>query len=117
MKRTLIAATLVLMFGLAVQAQSTLTGKWEGKTKGGSQVTLDLTAAKGVLTGTLTESGGTLTINDGKVSKDTFTFSVSLGERTEAFSGKFAKDEITIWMDRRGPDSAAILARVKDKKK
>jgi hypothetical protein len=116
MNRTLAATTIALLFALGVQAQATLTGKWEGKTKGGSKVALDLTANKTTLTGTLTEDGGTLTIADGKVSKNTFTFTVTLGDRTEVFSGKFAGDEMSIWMERRGPESAAILTRVKEKK-
>lgn len=116
MNRKLAGATIALVFAVALHAQSTLTGKWEGKTKGGSQVALDLTATKTTLTGTLTESGGTLPIADGKVSKNTFTFNVTVGERTAAFSGKFAGDEMTIWMERRGPESAAVLTRVKEKK-
>lgn len=113
MKRILTGTTIALVLAAVVHAQAGLTGKWEGKTKSGSQVALDLTAKKTTLTGTLTQNGQPMPIEDGKVSKNTFTFNVTLGDRTEGFSGKLAGDEMTVWIDRRGPESAAVLKRVK----
>ena len=113
MKRILTAITIAFVLGVVVQAQAALTGKWEGKTKSGNQVVLDLVATKTTLTGTLTESGQALTITDGKVSKNTFTFTVSLGDRTEAFTGEVTGDQMTVWIDRQGRENAAVLKRVK----
>ena len=75
---------------------------------------LDLTATKTTLTsGTITQEGQTFAIADGTVTKDTFSFNVILGERTQGFSGKLGKDEINVWVDSRGPENAAVLKRVK----
>lgn len=113
MNRILTGTLIALMWAAVVHAQTAITGKWQGETKSGSQVALDLTATKTTLTGTITQNGQTLPIADGTVSKDTFTFNVTLGDRTEGFTGKLAGDEITVRIDRRGPESAAVLKRVK----
>jgi hypothetical protein len=113
MKRILTGITIAFVLAALVHAQASLTGKWEGKTKNGANVVLDLVATKTTLTGTLTEDGQPLKITDGKVSKNTFTFNVSLGERTEAFTGEVTGDQMTVWIDRRGRESAAALKRVK----
>lgn len=119
MKRIVTGTILALMFALAAHAQSGLTGKWEGETKSGSQVTLDLVVKGSTLTGTLTNGGQTLPIENGKVSKNTFTFTATRGEQTDGFSGEVDGDQVTVWIDRQGRDRAAVLKRVKpiEKKK
>ena len=88
-----------------------MTGKWQGTTKTGAKVALDVTATTTALTGTITVDGQTLAIADGKVAKDTFSFNVILGERTQGFSGKLGKDEINVWVrlarprERCGPET------------
>ena len=114
MKYVITVATTVLALAAVVHAQATLTGKWQGTTKTGSKVALDLTATKTTLTGTITQEGQTFPIADGTVAKDTFSFNVILGERTQGFSGKLGKDDISVWVDSRGPENAAVLKRVKD---
>ena len=61
----------VLAFALAalVQAQAGVTGKWQGETKNGSQIVLDVKAAKTELTGTLTVDGEPNAISEGKLAK------------------------------------------------
>lgn len=113
MKKILTGATLALVLAAVVHAQATVTGKWQGETKGGSQVVLDVKAIKTELTGTLTVDGEPNAISEGKMTKDAFTFTVL----RDAFAGKFADDQITIWMEKRGPESAAVLKRVKSDKK
>ena len=96
-----------------VHAQVTLTGKWQGETKSGTQIVLDLKAAKAALTGTLTCNGQRSTISDGKVSKNTFTFRATLEGQMEGFSGELAEGQIKFWPDRMGPERATVLKRVK----
>ena len=74
---------------------------------------LDLTATESALSGTLTRNEETVTITDGKVSKNTFSFKATLNDQTEAVTGELAGDEIKVWLDRQGPDTAIVLKRIK----
>ncbi len=113
MKRNLTCAALALLLTAFVHAQAGLAGKWAGETKSGSQVTLDLTVKGATFTGTLTNNGELMPLEDGKVTKDTFTFSATRNETKEAFTGEFKADDMMVWMDRQGRDRAAVLKRVK----
>ena len=101
----------VLVLPAAVHAQSAITGKWQGKTRNGFQLELDLVATGKALTGMLAREGQSLTITEGKASKTTFTFKVTMNDRTEGFSGEIDGDQMKLWMDRQGPSSAAVLKR------
>lgn len=90
-----------------------LTGKWQGKTPNGADLVLDLTATDKKLTGTLTRDAETTTITDGTVSGNTFAFKATLNGQTETFTGELAADVIKVWLDRQGPEKAAVLKRVK----
>lgn len=113
MKKSLISTTLALVLAVILNAQATLTGQWEGETRNGMAIVLDLTATETELSGTLTRSGQTSKITDGKVSKNTFTFKAMLGDQLEAFTGELAGDQITVTLDRQGPAGAVVLKRVK----
>ena len=113
MKRILSGAAIGLVLTAVVHAQATLTGKWQGETRNGSQIVLDLTATETALTGTLTRNGQPSTITDGKVSKNSFTFKATLGEEMEGFTGGLDGDQIKVWLDRQGPERAVVLNRVK----
>ena len=118
MKRILTVTALALMLTAVVHAQAKLTGKWEGETKSGSPVVLDVKATDTEVTGTLTVDGKPAPIADGKVSKNTFTFQATFDEgggrsHTEGLTGELAGDQITLWLDRQGHSSDAILKRVK----
>jgi hypothetical protein len=113
MTRVLTGAAIALVLAAAVQAQAGLTGKWQGETRNGSQIVLDLTATETALTGTLTRNDQPSTITDGKVSKNSFTFKATLNDQTEGFTGELAGDQITVWLDRQGPSNAVVLKRVK----
>jgi hypothetical protein len=117
MKRILTAATVLLVWALVASAQAGLTGKWQGETKSGSAVTLDLIAKGATLTGTLTNGGQTIPIENGKITKNTFTFTATRGEQTDGFTGEVDGDQVTVWIDRQGRDRAAVLKRVKPEKK
>jgi hypothetical protein len=113
MKRILTGITLAFVLAAIVHAQATLTGKWQGETKNGMQVVLDLTLNKASLTGTLTRDGKASPISEGKSTKNTFTFKATMGDQPEAFTGEVAGDEIKVWLDRQGPPGAIVLKRVK----
>jgi hypothetical protein len=105
----------VFVLGLAVsllQAQGGLTGAWQGQTPGGSSLLLSVIAKGAELTGTMAVGPEKSPIEGGKVSKNTFTFSVAMGGGAEGFTGEIAGDEIRLWMDDRGPSTAIVLKRV-----
>lgn len=114
MKRILTATMVTLALAAVIHAQAALTGKWQGETRNGSHIVLDLTATEEALTGTLTRNDQTVTITDGKVSKNTFTFKATINDQTEAFTGKPDGDDLKVWLDRQGPDCAVVLKRVKN---
>jgi hypothetical protein len=114
MKRILTATTIALALAAAAHPQTELTGKWQGKTPNRFEIVFDLAATETTLTGTFTREGQTITIADGKVSKNTFTFKATLNHQTEGFTGELDGDQITVWMDRQGRERAAILKRIKN---
>jgi hypothetical protein len=113
--RTILAHAVIglALLSAAVHAQAGLTGKWQGETRAGATIVLDLTVSKAELTGTITRNGQPTTISDGKVSKDTFTFKATLNEQSEAFTGELDGDQIRVWLDRQGRETAITLKRVK----
>jgi hypothetical protein len=112
MKKVLTVTTLAWLLAGVLHAQATLTGKWQGETRNGLQVVLDLTATETTLSGTLTREGQPSTISDGKVSKNSFTFKATLGERMESFTGEFDGDQINIWLERQGREGTVVLKRI-----
>ena len=118
MKRILASITIAVVLAAVVHAQAQLSGKWEGETKSGSPIVLDVKATETALTGTLTVDGKPTTIDDGKVSKNKFTFNATIDDgggrnHMEGFTGELAGDQITLSLDKQGPSSAAVLKRVK----
>jgi hypothetical protein len=106
------SVALALSFATLVLAQGALTGKWQGETRNGSEIVLELTATDATLTGTLTRNGEASPISDGKVSKNTFTFKATLGGQTESVTGEVSGDQMKVWLDR-NPQSTALLTRIK----
>jgi hypothetical protein len=90
-----------------------IAGKWQGETRNGMQVVLDLTASETALTGTITRDGTSSTIRDGKVSKNTFTFKAMLGDQDEAFTGELTGEQMTVTLDRQAPAGAVTFKRIK----
>jgi hypothetical protein len=95
------------------RATTSLTGKWQGQTANGSSLMLDLVQKDQELTGTLTREGESAPITSGKVSKNTFTFTATLGGTAEAIEGTVDNNDMKAWLTRQGPDRAASLKRVK----
>jgi len=113
--KTIAGTLFALALSALVYAQSTLTGKWEGKTGGSAQaIVLDVTAKGATLTGTLTVNNETSKITDGNISKTSFTFKASLDGRTDdGFTGEIGTDQIRLWPDRMGAERAVTLKRAK----
>jgi|RhiMethySRZTD1v2_1073278.scaffolds.fasta_scaffold1601719_1 hypothetical protein len=112
MKRFSAAVVATFVASGLLIAQQQLTGKWEGLTPNRASVVLNLVAKGADLTGTMTVGEEKAPIENGKISKNRFTFSVAMGGGAEAFTGEFADSELRMWMDDRGPGAAITLKRV-----
>jgi hypothetical protein len=111
-----IALTLLLTtLAGGARAQDGLSGTWEGETRSGSSIVLTLAVKGTSLTGTLVRNGESAALADGKVSKNTFSFKATVNDQTEGFSGELAGDELRIWLDRQGADTAIVLRRARHK--
>ena len=64
-------------------AQQQLTGKWQGLTPNREPVVLDLLAKGGDVNGTMTVGDQKASIENGKISKNRFTFRVAMGGGAE----------------------------------
>ena len=78
MKKMRLAVAVALLWAASVDAQTALTGTWQGRTASGFDLVLELRATDGALNGTLTRNGRSSTITYGKVLKNTFTFTARL---------------------------------------
>jgi hypothetical protein len=109
----LLAAAVAVLISVSAQDPSPLTGKFQGTTPNGAQLTLDLTATDTTVSGTLTRNEETVRITDGKVKGKAFTFKATVGDQAESFAGELAGSDVKVWLERRGPESAVTLTRAK----
>ena len=114
MKKLITSATIAFVLATVVCGQGAVAGKGQGQTKNGAQIILDLTVNKSNLTGTFTRNGQTSTITEGKVAKNTLTFTATLGDQTEAFTAEFSGEQLRMWLDRQGPENAVVFKRGKN---
>lgn len=116
MKKIIAGMAVGVLMAVVVQTQAAMSGRWQGESPNGSHVVLEVKASDTALTGTLTVDGQRLTLADGKVAKNTFTFTVTLppNNAEQPFTGELTQDQIRLWMNRRGPANAAVLTRSKD---
>ena len=110
-RRMLNVLLLVLLLCVMAQAQTDLSGKWSETTPSGLNAELDIKATATTLTGTFSVRARPLTITDGKVTKNTFTFKAALEGQPEGFSGELNGDSIVLWRDRNGKVDALTLKR------
>jgi hypothetical protein len=117
MKRVLTVATIALLLvviSMVASAQTGITGKWQGETRNGTPVVLDLKATDATLDGTVTRGDQPAAkIEEGKVTKNTFTFKATLGDQTETLSGELAGEQLTVWLDRQGREMGVVFTRSK----
>ena len=111
MKRILNVLLLVVLLCVMAQAQTDLSGKWSETTPSGLNAELDIKATATTLTGTFSVRARPMTITDGKVTKNTFTFKAALEGQPEGFSGELNGDSIVLWRDRNGKVDALTLKR------
>jgi hypothetical protein len=102
---------LLLMSGLEARAQSGLSGQWQETMNTGLNAELNVKATEATVSGTFTVRGRPMTISDGKVTKNTFTFKAAMGDQPEGFSGEFNGDLMVLWRDRNGKGDAVTLKR------
>jgi hypothetical protein len=110
-RRMLNVLLLVLLLCVMAQAQTDLSGKWSETTPSGLNAELDIKATATTLTGTFSVRARPMTITDGKVTKNTFTFKAALEGQPEGFSGELNGDSIVLWRDRNGKVDALTLKR------
>jgi hypothetical protein len=110
-RKTLNVLLVVLLLCVMAQAQAGLSGKWTETTPSGLNAELDLKATDTAITGTFTVRARPLTITDGKVTKNSFTFKAALEGQPEGFSGELNGDAIVLWRDRNGKGDALTLKR------
>ena len=110
-KRMLNVLLLVALLCVIAQAQTDLSGKWSETTPSGLNAELDIKATTTTLTGTFTVRARPMTITDGKVTKNTFTFKAALEGQPEGFSGELNGDSMVLWRDRNGKVDALTLKR------
>ena len=115
MNRGILCTLLVCALAVAAAAQAALDGTWTGETRGGRTVTLTLAVEGTKLTGTLTRDQETTSIAEGKVSGSSFSFKATLGDQQEALSGVLERDDLKVWLDRQGSETAIVLRRSSSK--
>ena len=114
LKTLKLLAILAIPLAILLHAQTPITGKWQGTTRNGAQIVLNLKAADGALTGTINREGQVSTITEGKVSKATITFKAILGEQTESLTGELDGEHLKVWLDRQGREGAVVFSRAKE---
>jgi hypothetical protein len=91
---------------LAATAPADFNGRWKGKTQRpdgtGIELVYNLKTDQDKLTGTIEGPRGKMTIDDGKVSGDGFTFSVKFADNPVPHEAKWADGKIEITV--RGPN-------------
>jgi hypothetical protein len=120
MTRIFACAVIALVLNAGIQGQDVLNGKWQGETPNGAQLELDIAVKKAALVGTLTRNAQPTPIVDGRVTKKgdkpTVTFKATLNDQTESFTGEVEGDQMKVWLDRQGPETAVVLKRLKANK-
>mgnify|MGYP003577257923 CR=1 FL=1 len=112
--RVLAVVAVAVLLPAALHAQSPITGKWQGTTRNGMDVVLDLKVSDSAMTGTVTRNGQTSSITQGKVSGSAFTFNTVLGEQQEALTGELDGKQLKVWLDRQGREGTVLFTRSKD---
>ena len=114
MKKLYGVVAFILASASVLHAAESVDGKWRGETRGKTTITLDLAAKDTELTGTITRKDSQMKIEAGKIAGNTLTFRATIQDRSESFTAEVTKDEIRMWMDRLGPETAMILKRAKE---
>jgi hypothetical protein len=102
-KKLLLSAALLACFVFVMAVVDGLTGKWKGtiKTPDGNelQVVYNFKADGDKLTGTAESPEGTVTVDNGKITGDTFSFKVTVDGTDYPHKGKMYADSCGIDID------------------
>nr|WP_294941826.1 hypothetical protein [uncultured Mucilaginibacter sp.] len=118
MKRKItITALLSCCFMIAMAAFADLSGKWVGTLNTPDGQALDITYTFKVdgekLTGTATSPAGDVTVDDGKIKGDDFTFKVNVNGTDYPHSGKVYADSVAMNIDFGGNNAHFVLKHAK----
>ncbi len=118
MRSSWIPAALLMALLAAAAFAADVTGKWTGQfnSPGGDMtITFNFKQTGDKLTGTVTGPGGDLEIQDGKVSGDKITFTISFNDMKIQHEGALKGDEISLSMKMDGGEAPGpmILKRAK----
>ncbi|OOQ59214.1 glycoside hydrolase [Mucilaginibacter pedocola] len=118
MKRKItITALLSLCFMVAFAAFADLNGKWAGTLSTPDGQALDVSYNFKVdgekVTGTATSPMGEVSVDDGKIKGDAFTFKVNVSGNDYPHSGKVYADSVAMDVDFGGASSHFVLKRAK----
>jgi opacity protein-like surface antigen len=96
-----VIAVAVLLLGLVASALAAdVTGKWKASVQGpdgqNMEITFDLKADGGVVTGTSTTSMGSMDISDGKLDGDKISFTVANDQFKVVHQGTVSGDEMKL---------------------
>ena len=102
-KKLLISAALLSCFIFVMAIIADLNGKWKGtiKTPDGNelQVTYNFKVDGDKLTGTVESPGGVVSVDNGKITGDTFSFKVTVDGNDYPHTGKMYADSCGIDID------------------
>lgn len=102
-RKILIASALLSCFIFVMAVVADLTGKWKGTlhTPDGNelQVVYNFKVDGDKLTGTAESPAGTVTVDDGKITGDTFSFKVTVDGNDYPHKGKMYADSCGIDID------------------
>ena len=119
MKRTLFTGMTLLCFLIVAAIVAELSGKWTGviKTPDGNslQVTYNFKVDGDKLSGTAESPAGTVSIDSGKVTGDTFKFQVTVDGNAYPHTGKLYGDSCGVDIDFGGQKIHTTLTRAADK--
>lgn len=114
-RRILIPALLVASLALIMAVVDGLSGKWKGtiKTPDGNElpVTYNFKADGATLTGTAESPAGSVTIDNGKITGDTFTFKVTVDGNDYPHKGKMYADSCGMDIDFGGTSTHFTIKR------
>jgi len=114
-RKLLISAALLSCFVFVMAVFADLNGKWKGtlKTPDGNelQVTYNFKVDGDNLTGTAESPAGSVTVDNGKITGDTFTFKVTVDGNDYPHKGKLYADSCGMDIDFGGTTSHFTIKR------
>lgn len=112
--RSPLLALVLLLAVTATAFAADITGRWLGRVStpnGDFELVYNFQVQGETLTGALSTPNGDLPLQDGKVSGDNLSFTMSFGENPVAYTGVVKGDTIVLTSNWGGEDRELILTR------